>query len=237
MQPLRRTLNTETRVIDARKGIIEYVASDETLDSFREIIRANGWRFTNFQKNAPFVDSHNYGSVEKLLGKVIDFRVQGRRLVETVQWAIDAGLPEEHLANIGWKMTVAGYLKAVSVGFFPTKMASQHDSDSSTYNGQLRELGLSKVDDSLKPRTVFIEQEQAELSCCILGSNPNAMAKAYRDCVISAADMAHLKHASVSPLRQMVDDLTVKVPFPEAASAADLRRYEAKKLRSFLGLD
>jgi len=57
METLRRILHPETRIIDATKGIVDYVASDETIDSFKEIIRAAGWRFTNFAKNSPFVDS------------------------------------------------------------------------------------------------------------------------------------------------------------------------------------
>ena len=65
------------------------------------------------------MDSHDYSTIGKCLGKVIDFRVEGAQLIERVQWAID--VPENQLAQIGWKMTEAGYLKAVSVGFFPVK--------------------------------------------------------------------------------------------------------------------
>src|SRR5579859_3128067 len=111
-QALRRTIHPEIKVIDEKTGIVEYIASDESLDSYNEIVKADGARFNRFQKNAPFLDSHNYESVRCLLGNVIDWRVQNRQVVETVKWAIDAGLPEDHLANIGFKMTVAGYLKA-----------------------------------------------------------------------------------------------------------------------------
>ncbi|HEY3853504.1 MAG TPA: hypothetical protein VGO67_03820 [Verrucomicrobiae bacterium] len=68
-----------------------------------------------FQKNAPFVDSHNYTSIDCLLGKVVDFRVKNRQLIETVKWAID--VPSNVLAIKGFAMMQAGYLKAVSVGF------------------------------------------------------------------------------------------------------------------------
>ena len=190
MKTLRRTLNIEVRIDDAKQGIVTYIASDETLDSYREVILAAGWRFTNFEKNAPFVDSHDYQSIDRLLGKVIDFKVEKktRRLVETVQWAIDAGLPENHLANIGWKMTEAGYLKAVSVGFWPVKMASRWDSDPALFNQQLTALDLADAPDALKPRAIYLEQEQVELSACIMGANPNALAKmaeAYKAGVIS----------------------------------------------------
>jgi hypothetical protein len=179
---LIRTLHPEVEILDAAAGTVEYIASDESIDSYREIIRADGWRFNAFAKNSPFVDSHDYSTIGKCLGKVIDFQVRGRRLVETVQWAID--VPENKLAQIGWKMTQAGYLKAVSVGFYPTRCLSP--GDGREWTGQLQELGL---DAGEAPRCIYVEQEQVELSCCIIGANPNALAKSYKAGVLSDNDL------------------------------------------------
>jgi hypothetical protein len=184
-QPLRRLIHPEVRVVDARHGLVDYIASDESIDSYKEVIRAGGWRFNNFAKNSPFVDSHDYSSIEKCLGKVIDFRVEGARLIERVQWAID--VPENKLAQIGWKMTEAGYLKAVSVGFFPVKYVTPHSGEE--WSRQLKELGLPA---DAAVRTIYTEQEQVELSCCVVGSNPNALAKAYQAGAINDADMETL---------------------------------------------
>ncbi len=170
-EPLRRLIHPQVKIIDTVRGIVDYVASDETLDSYNEIIRANGWRFTNFQKNAPFVDSHDYSTLQKQVGKVIDFRVEGRRLINRVQWAIDVA--ENQLAQLGWKMTAAGYLKAVSVGFHPIRMATRWDSDKTSWAQQLKELNMHEEDGV---RAIYIQQEQVELSACILGANPNALA-------------------------------------------------------------
>ena len=93
MNPTRRLLYPTARVLDAKQGLVEYVASNETLDSYREVIRVAGWRFTLFEKNAPFVDSHQYETLKTLLGQVVDFsltKTNGKpALVETVRWAID----------------------------------------------------------------------------------------------------------------------------------------------------
>lgn len=179
MKALTRTLHPEVRVLDAKKGLVEYVASDESIDSYKEVIRASGWRFNRFQKNAPFVDSHNYGSLDKLLGKVVEFKVAGSKLVETVQWAVDVA--DNVLAQLGWKMTEAGYLRAVSVGFFPTKYLSKWDGqyadERPLWLQQLKELGL---DEQTAPRVIYLEQEQVELSACIIGANANALAKSYK---------------------------------------------------------
>lgn len=187
---IRREIPTEVRVMDDAAGIAEYVASDETVDSFGEVIRASGWRFNSFARNSPFVDSHQYDSLDCLLGKVLDFEVRGRRLIETVQWAID--VPSNQRARIGWEMTRAGYLKAVSVGFKPVRMVSQWDQDKTGWHSQLRELGLTEQDGV---RAVYVEQEQLELSAVIIGANPNSLlnvGKAYRDGVLRDSDIAYL---------------------------------------------
>ena len=175
MKTLRRTLHPEVRILDANKGLVEYVASDETLDSYKEVIRASGWKFDHFEKNAPFVDSHMYDSIDRLVGKVVDFAVAKKKLVETVQWAKDVA--ENTLAQLGWKMTEAGFLKAVSVGFWPVKSVSKYDRDLSGYHKELEKLDM---DEESGPRTIYLEQQQVELSAVIIGANPNAVARAYK---------------------------------------------------------
>ena len=182
---LRRTIHPEVRIVDAATGTCDYVASDETLDAYREIIRAAGWRFDNFQKNAPFVDSHNYESVDCLLGKVIDFRIENKQLIERVQWAID--VPENKLATLGWKMTQAGYLKAVSVGFWPQKMLTPFGEDPAAFVEALIAMGHDPKDSPC--RCIHMEQQQVELSACIIGANPNALAKAFKSGCVTDADL------------------------------------------------
>jgi hypothetical protein len=186
MKPLIRTLHPEVRVIDARNGLVEYVASDESLDSYREIIVASGWKFTNFKKNAPFVDSHDYYCIDKLLGRVVDFAVQGKQLVERVQWAID--VEENALARFGFKMTERGYLKAVSVGFIPVRSVSKWRNDPKEMADAVKELGIDAAT-AAQVCCIYQEQEQIELSACIIGANPNALAKAHHDGAISDADL------------------------------------------------
>lgn len=225
----RALLAAETRVLSEKDGLVEYVASDETCDSHCEIIRAEGWRFSMFAKNSPFVDSHNYNSIENLLGSVVDWRVdkRNRRLVETVKWAKD--VPENQLAQIGWAMTQAGHLKAVSVGFDPVRAASawgQTADEANLWQQQLEELGL-KPDANV--RRIFVEQEQVELSACILGANPNALqlaAKAYKAGAISDAQIDFLAKTwtSSDPATAAIDP---------AVAAAALRQAQEQFLTRF----
>ena len=174
----------EIRVIDAQRGTVEYIASSESLDSYREAICSAGWQFNRFRKNAPFVDSHNYESIDCLLGKVLDFRVQSRQLVETVQWAID--VPQNTLAQKGFAMTQAGYLKAVSVGFIPLEIVTPR-SPADQWAAACEDIGLTDVDNSIN--CIYLKQEQLELSACVLGANPDAVARAFADGILERSDL------------------------------------------------
>lgn len=200
---VRREINPQIRVADDKAGIIEYIASDQSLDRDQEVIRADGWRFDRFQRNAPLVDSHKYGSVGYVLGKILDFRVVGRQLIETAQWAID--VPENALAKLGYAMTVAGYLKAVSVGMLPELVLTRMPQDAwpddwvgakilpaqskpgkPLWQQQMEDLGFGT---NQQPSTVYVQQQQIELSAVVLGANANALAKSYKAGVISDSDI------------------------------------------------
>lgn len=195
MKTLRRTIYPEVKILDEARGIVEYVASDQTVDLYREVILANGWRFTHFAKNSPFIDSHNYSSVAFILGSVLDFEIKNKRLIETVQWAIDA--PSNTLAIAGFEMVKAGHLKAVSVGFYPSARLTRWSTgkDFDAYTAMLGKLGLNGEDGSTVPDVIYTEQEQVELSSVIIGANPNALAriaKAYKAGVITDAQLNYI---------------------------------------------
>ncbi len=189
----RATLAAEIRVMDQSQGLVEYIASDETIDSYKEIIRVDGWKFDQLKKNAPFVDTHDYSTIGKLLGNVVDWRIdkRSRSLVETVKWAKD--VKENQLAQLGWAMIVAGFgPKAVSVGFYPQSFVTKWDTDKTAWCEQLKQLGLHEEDGV---RAIYISQQQIELSACILGANPNAIqltAKAYKAGVLTDSNLEFL---------------------------------------------
>jgi hypothetical protein len=183
---LIRALNVEARIVSEAEGTVDYVASDATLDSYREIVDPKGWKFTHFANNAPFVDSHDYWSIEKLLGKVVSFQVTGGQLIERVKWAKDVA--ENKLAQLGWKMTTGGFLKAVSVGFYAKKYASVWG-DANAWAAACSALKLD-AETVAQCRVIYLEQEQIELSACILGANPNALAKAHKEGCVKDSDLA-----------------------------------------------
>lgn len=176
-RPLRREINVEPKVLDAGKGIVRFVASDETMDCYNEIVRVSGWRFTHFQKNAPFVNSHDYSDVRNLFGQVIRYAVEDGALVEDVQFALTPG--GDTLADWVFAMYRDKFLRACSVGFSPQHYATKWDSDKTLLLSQITDLKLD-AQAAAKLNVVYIEQEQLELSGCIIGANPNALAKSMR---------------------------------------------------------
>lgn len=216
MKPITRTLHPETKILDETKGLIEYIASDETLDHYREIIRADGWRFDFFAKNSPFLDSHQGGTIGCLLGKVVDFRIENRKLIETVQWAIEDGA-DSQLIQFGWKMTKGGFLKAVSVGFFPVRAVSKWDNNGQDLANACAQLGLDAAT-SGKVGTIYLEQQQVELSACVIGANPSALAKAYK---AECADDSDVEFVSAALARRTaLQEISAKQNPTKPASAA-----------------
>jgi hypothetical protein len=222
-EKLIRALHVETKIVDKKKGIVKYIASDESLDSYREIVRAAGWRFDRFEKNAPFVDSHDYSTIGKLLGGVIDYEVKKNQLEETVQWALEAE-EENPLIRIGWKMTVAGYLKAVSVGFIPMKWVSRWDSDRTGY---LRELSMLGMTEDEGPRVIYLEQQQIELSAVIIGANGNAVAKAFKSGAIDEEDLEALE-------KKLSQNETKTVPAADSPAPASRTKGQVAIMRELI---
>lgn len=186
MTTIRREITFQTRVLDAKQGMVRYTASDESLDSYREIIRARGWRFNYAKGGMPLVDSHDYSTIRNQVGSVVNMFVEdGKALVNDARWAID--VPENTLAQLGWKMTAAGYLNRVSVGFHPIKMVAAYDGNPAAYNAEIAALGLADAEH--KPRAIYLEQEQVELSVVVLGANYNAIARAYKAGVLADPDL------------------------------------------------
>ena len=254
---MNRTIDTEVRVSDRASGICDYIATDESLDSSREIVRLDGWDFSRMEKNAPFLNSHQYSGIDNMLGKVLEARVENGQLVETVKWAVD--VPENRLAQLGWAMTQAGYLKAVSVGFLPqqivtkmpvaswpeewggaavasvaTKAGKQAWLDYQTASG--RDLGPVV--------TIYLRQQQTELSACVVGSNPNAVAKslreyalAYKAGIVRDSDLDLLAtvccDAGVAASRKSAADISKTAVSPEtAAEATQLAHASAARARA-----
>lgn len=101
--------------------VLDFVASDDTLDRYDEIIDAAGWRLENYRRNPVFQNSHKYGDIIFTLGKslVTEVRNIGGRtaLFQRIQFATNVN----PMAKICYGLYKGGFLRAVSVGFIPIR--------------------------------------------------------------------------------------------------------------------
>lgn len=215
--PIRREFAVVPKILDEKAGLVRYTASDESLDCHGEIVRVKGWKFSYFAKNAPFINSHDYSDVRNLLGSVAAYGVEGGELIEDVKYALTP--KGETLADWVFAMVRDGHLKAVSVGFVPTSMCSKWDGDTKDFLAQVAELKLD-AGTAARLRCVYREQEQLELSQCIIGANPNALAKSLRT-VAAAHKAGTLSEENVQQFAALIENMKHASPAAKSADAGD----------------
>lgn len=171
-QGLRGGMRCEVK---APEGLIEgepeldFVATDETLDRYNEVIKLDGWQLDNFRRNPVVVDSHDYSSVLKILGSAPSLAVTGGKMVNRVRFALD-----NPLGAIAYKMSRAGFIKSQSVGFIPIAWKN----------------GVEKNE----PERIYLQQELIEISLVAVPANPGAtIGMALKSGAIQKADLKELE--------------------------------------------
>ncbi len=152
-----KLIRAETKVLDAKKGLVSATVSSETRDRDGDIIRVAGWDFTNFMKHPVLLADHNYRSIQSQIGEWEKMEVmKGRKTVEGIaRYYINEGNDD---ADWGFKLAEKG-MAAYSVGFIP-------DMEKAT------PLGESK--DMFGPLE-FNGQEMLETSHITIPSNPDGL--------------------------------------------------------------
>src|SRR3989442_3694663 len=110
--------------------ILDFIASDETLDRCDEVILAGGWRLDAYQRNPVFQNAHQYGDIIFTLGKALITEIRQSRtlhspiptphLYQRIQFATEAN----PMARIAYALYKGKFLNAVSVGFIPLRWAN-----------------------------------------------------------------------------------------------------------------
>lgn len=134
---------------EAGDNVIEFIASDETVDRDGDIIRAAGWDLKNYKKNPVVLLGHDYGSLP--IGKAPGIKVDGKSLIAPVEFAReDSG----GVGETAFKLAKGGFLRGMSVGF--KAIAKEEDED-------------------VAPGFIFTKQELYEVSIVTVPANPNAL--------------------------------------------------------------
>jgi HK97 family phage prohead protease len=146
------------------RPILRFVASDETLDRYGEVVRLAGWDLTRYRQNPVVVDTHDYSSVSKILGRSVAVEITEGKLVNEVEFALD-----NPLGVLAWRMAKEGFIKSESVGFIPKAWE----------NG----------DGKTQPRRTYTQQELVEISLVAVPANPAATVLALRSGAVSRGEL------------------------------------------------
>lgn len=160
---ITRGVSLDGATTDSARRRIRFIASDESVDRYGDVIRASGWELDNFRRNPQLLYGHGRAPGLATIGRVVSIDVVQTRLIADCEFMPD-GMND--FADTVWRAVEAGFLKASSVGFMPTVEPNliRGDADESGY----------------RPITgfEFIGQELLELSVVPVPANPAALALA-----------------------------------------------------------
>lgn len=194
---------------------LDFIASDESLDRYHEVICAAGWRLDTYRRNPVFQNAHQYGDILFTLGRALITEVRGHsclsdpprpsdgrgiksegggpHLFQRIQFATEVN----PIARIAYGLYKGKFLNAVSVGFIPLRWL---DADGAEHTARARindcprpsngrgEAGEGKVARG-HFRRQYLEQELLEVSAVGIPANPNALALALKSGVIEKSDL------------------------------------------------
>ena len=165
---LRRQIHPSIEPVEGTAPLIDFIASDETLDRYDEIIVASGWKLENYRKNPIVQNAHQYGDILFTIGKAVLTEVRHGRLYQRVEFATNVN----PMARIAYGLYKGRFLNAVSVGFLPIRWETGGPTS-----------GFQRK---------FIEQELLEVSAVAIPANPNALQLALGNGAIEKGDLREL---------------------------------------------
>ena len=204
---------------------LRFCFSDGSVDRMNDTIAAAGWDLTDFQANPVALWAHD--SSAPPIGGARNVGVEGDRLLGDIEFAP----PETYaFADTIYRLVLGKLLRAVSVGFLPTRYAFVE-------NDPERGFGID-----------FLEQTLLEISVCPVPANPNALQEARRKGIdtrplvewaertLDDAGKASLPRAELERLRRAAKEpaMTARTPPLDLLAPGgphDVRVTRAKRTR------
>jgi len=164
-----RTIDCEIRQVGSPEDrTLEFIGSDETKDSYGDVIEVAGWELGRYEKNPVFLWAHDYNNPP--IGRAVQV-MKGDGLRFHIQFA-----PKEvyEFADTIYKLYQHGFMRATSVGFFPREKERIEDDEGRITGWRIK------------------RQELLELSAVPVPANPNALIQAVQRGIVSARDVEDL---------------------------------------------
>ena len=147
--------------------VMDFIASDDSIDRYNEQIEQEGWQLDNFKANPVIPDCHDYSSIGKILGRALTIGVVDGKLVNRVEFCV-----ANPMGNLCWKMAKGGFIKSQSVGFIPLEWTNGTGKDS--------------------PDRTYTSCELLEISLVVVPANPGATIGNQIKSVLSASERRDL---------------------------------------------
>jgi HK97 family phage prohead protease len=142
------------KLLDETTRKVRFCFSDGSVDRMGDVIDPSGWQINTFLKNPVALWAHD--SSAPPIGRASRLMVEDGRLMGDIEFAT----PEVYaFADTIYRLTGAGFLNAVSVGFLPLEYEFSNDDD--------RPWGID-----------FKRSELLEISVCPVPANANALIEA-----------------------------------------------------------
>ncbi len=177
---IRAGIHTTCKEVAGGAPVMDFIASDETVDRYDEVIKQDGWELDNFMSNPVVPDCHRYGSIADILGRDIlpkAQQVQNGVLCTRIEFATD-----NPLGLLAYKMSKGGFIKSMSVGFIPLEWVNGNAA------GQ--------------PSRTYTKSELLEKSLVVVPANPGATIGNQIKSVLNLSERRDL----VQFLKQFSDD-------------------------------
>ncbi|MGA2788076.1 MAG: HK97 family phage prohead protease [Verrucomicrobiota bacterium] len=146
---------------------LDFIATDETLDRYNEVVKLNGWQTDNYMANPVVPDCHDYSSIARILGRTVSLTVTDQ-MVNRVEFCLD-----NPMGALAYKMAKGGFIKSESVGFIPLEWTTGNETN--------------------QPDRTYTKQELLEISLVVVPANPGAtIGLALKAGAIEKADLKSL---------------------------------------------
>lgn len=205
---LRAGIHSQVKAVEGDEPCMDFIASDDRVDRYDEVIEQGGWQLDNFRANPVIPDCHDYSSITRILGRAESIQVTENKLTNRVRFCM-----ENPMGALAFKMAKGGFIRSQSVGFIPIEWV----------NGGKDE-----------PCRTYKKAELLEVSLVVVPANPGAtIGAALKSGAIERRDLAGL----ADYLRQFCGDTadpgaTGGAPGPEVIGAQYLQI--AQRIRAVL---
>ena len=200
------------QVGSAEDRTLEFVASDESIDRYEEVISVAGWDLKNWRKAPTFLFGHDYHSLP--IGQGVKAWKAMDEETKKLRVHLRFGKAETYpLADTMYRLTQDGDLRTVSVGFLPWDWEDGEEEERDA-DGK-----------STKARRTYKKQDLLEISLVPVPANPNALVNAMQRGVLKQAEFNLLTQKYKMPAEREVIDLRTWGSLREPERAVEVESF------------